>query len=186
MNYTVELFIPRILPNVYKNDIIDEFHLQNIGKIVNIQSIRKTNEKNNKYWFAFLEVELYYSPESFRFLKNLQSKHSPTHVYYTGKIDTSSFKPRQNIDLYWEVKIRVEPEKYKQTNIHSFPVCSKPKVMVSECTTTTAHLEEGEILEKTSSWICQNSLFGKSELAEIYLDFLDLEREIYEQNHLQV
>ena len=50
----VVLFIPRILPNVSKKNIIDRFAELQIGSVTNIQSANRVNENKNRYIFIQL------------------------------------------------------------------------------------------------------------------------------------
>jgi len=177
----VVLFIPRILPNVSKQQLIDRFAELHIGRITNIQAKYRVNEKKNEYWFAFLTITIWKTDEGYRFWNSVVVCKETICMDYFEKGVT---KTKQ---LYWEVQLCRRNngnlknvtrmpifEETKEEIIHSRteeklpempPLIPRPKCV----------LEEGEIDE--------SNLSTRDHL-EIYQDYLELERCIFGSNYL--
>ena len=87
-----KIYIPRILSGVSNCQIIDVFHQLQIGRIFYIDKHRKVNTKNQVYYFAFLNIEIYNTQNSNMFMDRLLNVGSVQIVYDT------------NANLYWDVK----------------------------------------------------------------------------------
>ena len=173
-------FIPRILPNVSKKNIIDRFAELQIGSVTNIQSAKRVNENKNRYWFAFITVKLWETPEGCRFWNKAVVCKETIRVDYFSPIRVANTKA-----LYWEIQLcnknnqRLRDIKWINTFETREPIQSKkkeqePKKMpISKC---KLELEEGEIYE--SSFTLEDQL-------EIYRDYLELEKCIFGSNYLR-
>jgi predicted nucleotide-binding protein (sugar kinase/HSP70/actin superfamily) len=94
-----KIYIPRILDSVSNKTITDTFQAMRIGSVYYIDKHRKVNERNKVYHFAFINIELFDTPEAKRFMNTIARNGSFKLIY-----DAANF-------LYWEVKPYVDREK---------------------------------------------------------------------------
>jgi hypothetical protein len=196
----VVLFIPRILPNVSKKNIIDRFAELQIGSVTNIQSANRVNENKNRYWFAFITVKLWETPEGCHFWNQVIVDKETIRIEYFTPFKNSTKLPVTDLNiapqmgadsnlhrykngftkyLYWEIQL------CNKNNTHlkdiqkneTFEATKKPKVVesVSIPSICDLELEEGEIYE--SSFTVKDHLY-------MYQDYLELERCIFGSNYL--
>jgi hypothetical protein len=78
--------------------IIDVFRDTRIGMVYYIDKHRKVNDRQKVYHFAFINIELYKTPQARSFMNNM-TKYGSVRLNYTS-----------NSELYWEVKPYVERE----------------------------------------------------------------------------
>lgn len=93
---SINIYIPRILGTVTKNEIIRVFKDMDIGKVTNIDMISKTNENKHKYYFAFITIGLYSTPRGKNF-KNSIYNHNMIRLLYD-----------EEAAQYWEIKLNTE------------------------------------------------------------------------------
>jgi hypothetical protein len=91
----VILFIPRLLPNVSKEFITDYFMDNKIGIVIDINAKYRVNEKNNRYWFAFISVQ---------FLDTPYGRDTYTDIVKKEKTIFMTYNKTEN--KYWEISIR--------------------------------------------------------------------------------
>lgn len=91
---SINVYIPRILGSVKKNEVIESFSQMDIGKVTNINMISKINEKKNKYYFAFITIKLFDTLRSTNF-KNSLYKHNMIRLLYD-----------EEAAQYWEIKLK--------------------------------------------------------------------------------
>jgi hypothetical protein len=94
-----KIYIPRILDSVSNKTITDTFEIMRIGSVYYIDKHRKVNERNKVYHFAFINIELFDTPEAKSFMYSIMRNGSFKLIY-----DAANF-------LYWEVKPYVDREK---------------------------------------------------------------------------
>jgi hypothetical protein len=87
---SMNIFIPRILSNISKNNIKDTFKQMNIGNVTYIDMRKRLNESRSHYSFAFLNVELLNTPKSNEISDRININGS-TQLYYDD-------------EHYWELK----------------------------------------------------------------------------------
>ena len=179
----VVLFIPRILPNVSKKQIVDRFAELHIGRITHIQAKYRVNEKKNEYWFAFLTVSFWDTSEGCRFWNEV--------VVCKETICMDYFEPGVSKHLYWEIQLcRRNNDNLKGlTEMPVFEEETKAEISVDTKEVTLPPLpalikvrsmEEGEIDESNLS----ESNLSTRDHFEIFQDYLDLERCIFGSNYL--
>ena len=61
---TIRMYIPRILGTTTTKDVVNTFKYLNIGNVFYIDMHKRVNENQNAYYFAFLIVNLFDTPES--------------------------------------------------------------------------------------------------------------------------
>jgi len=173
----VVLFIPRILPNVTKKQLVDRFAELHIGRITHIQAKYRVNEKKNEYWFAFLSLSFWNTLEGCRFWNSV--------VVCKNTICMDYFEKGVTKHLYWEIQlchrnngnlkgvkeISIEKEEVSPT-LPPLPALIKVRCM--------GLLEEGEIDESN---LLESNLSTKDHF-EIFQDYLELERCIFGSNYL--
>jgi len=180
----VVLFIPRILPNVSKKQLVDRFAELHIGRITHINAKYRVNEKKNEYWFAFLTVSFWNTEEGCRFWNSV--------VVCKETIRMEYFETGVTRHLYWEIQLCqrnngnlkgvkamsiFEEETKTETlvekeEVSSSPLPPLPPLIKVRCIES---LEEGEIDESNLS---------TRDHIEIYQDYLELERCIFGSNYL--
>jgi hypothetical protein len=200
---SVVLFIPRILPNVSKKQLVDRFAELHIGRITHIHSKYRVNEKNNEYWFAFLTITIWNTSEGCRFWNSV--------VVCKETICMDYFELGVSKHLYWEIqlcrrnnvnlKVVKEIPIFEETKeeivveglvegatVNPLPplpplikmrsyALAKGSYALAKGSYASAKevLEEGEIDESNLS---------KRDHLEIYQDYLELERCIFGSNYL--
>ena len=116
----VTLFIPRILPSVHQTHITDHFIKEKIGYCSNIKEKHRINAKGFKYWFAFITIQFFDTPNARIFYQKVIEEEKVMSMEYfdevLGKI------------RHWEISLRnLEKKSIMKKEIHP--------------------LEEGEICE---------------------------------------
>ena len=188
----VVLFIPRILPNVTKKQLVDRFAELHIGRITHIQSKYRVNEKKNEYWFAFLTITIWKTEAGCRFWNEV--------VVCKDTIRIEYFETRVTKYLYWEIQLcQRNNENLRNVTRMTIFEDTKEEIVVEteEVTVPPTHLpplpplikvsfknrytlEEGEIDESNLS---KSNLSNRDHL-EIFQDYLELERCIFGSNYL--
>ena len=95
---TISIYIPRILGNVKRQDIVDSFHNLDIGKVNYLDMHKKINDNRRAYYFAFITIELYASSSAAQLLQKLN----------THGIDRLVYDEESN--NYWEIKKYISRE----------------------------------------------------------------------------
>jgi hypothetical protein len=184
----VVLFIPRILPNVGKKQLVDRFAELHIGRITHIQARYRVNEKKNEYWFAFITVSFWKTSEGCRFWNSA--------VVCKETICMDYFEKGVSKHLYWEIQLcrrnngnlkevkempifeeETKEEIVVQSLIEEVILPPLPALIKVRC---MGLLEEGEIDESNLSM----SNLSTRDHVEIYQDYLELERCIFGSNYL--
>ena len=111
MNLT-KIYIPRILDSVSNKTITDTFETMRIGSIYYIDKHRKVNERNKVYHFAFINIELFDTPEAKSFMYSIMRNGSFKLIYDMANV------------LYWEVKPYVDREK-RAPSVSTSPTFTK-------------------------------------------------------------
>jgi hypothetical protein len=178
----VVLFIPRILPNVTKKQIVDRFAELHIGRITHIQSKYRVNEKKNEYWFAFITITIWKTEAGCRFWNEV--------VVCKDTIRIEYFETKVTKYLYWEIQL-CQRNNGNLRNVTRMTIFEETKEDISiegkiedqtEGIEETKEivLEEGEIDESNLS----KSNLSTRDHIEIYQDYLELERCIFGSNYL--
>lgn len=94
-----KIYIPRILDSVSNKTITDTFQAMRIGWVFYIDKHRKVNERNKIYHFAFINIEIFDTPEAKSFMNTIARNGSFKLIYDMANI------------LYWEVKLYIDREK---------------------------------------------------------------------------
>ena len=163
----VILFIPRLLPNVSKEFITDYFMDNKIGIVTDINAKYRVNEKQNRYWFAFLSVQ---------FLDTTYGRDAYADIVKKEKTIFMTYNKTEN--KYWEISIR-DRDRQKVLNKENNPIT--PPVLVNAnqpLVNAKKILEDGEIDEEN----ILTTSFTFYDHVEIYRDFIELEKDIFGNN----
>jgi hypothetical protein len=168
----VNLFIPRLLPNVSKKYIIDYFKYKKIGIITDINAKYRVNENKNPYWFAFVSVQFFdtnYGKEMYNIIVEKEKTAYMTYNETEGK--------------YWEISVRSQDRKDNiSVKKPDNPIKPKPNdnmnMLKTKTKTKTNPLEDGEIDEEN----ILDTNFTIYDHIEIHKDYMELEKEIYGNN----
>lgn len=107
-----KIYIPRILDSVSNKTITDTFQAMRIGSVYYIDKHRKVNERNKVYHFAFINIELFDTPEAKSFMYSIMRNGSFKLIYDMANV------------LYWEVKPYVDREK-RAPSVSTSPTFTK-------------------------------------------------------------
>ena len=88
----LNIYIPRMLGSVTKKTIQDSFNALGIGRVDEIDMVYKVNENHNAYYFAFIKIAPYNTPQSAALQRNLNK-----HKYIRFTYD-------EEAGQYWEIK----------------------------------------------------------------------------------
>jgi len=89
---SLNIYIPRMLGTVTKKTIQDSFNALGIGRVDEIDMVYKVNENHNAYYFAFIKIAPYNTPQSAALQRNL-NKHKYIRLTYD-----------EEAGQYWEIK----------------------------------------------------------------------------------
>ena len=89
---SLNIYIPRILGTVTKKTIQDSFNTLGIGQVDEIDMVYKVNENRNAYYFAFIKISPYNTPQSAALQTDL------------NKNKYIRFTYDEEAGQYWEIK----------------------------------------------------------------------------------
>ena len=89
---TLNIYIPRMLGTVTKKTVQDSFNALGIGRVDEIDMVYKVNENRNAYYFAFIKISPYNTPQSVALQRNL------------NKNKYIRFTYDEEAGQYWEIK----------------------------------------------------------------------------------
>jgi hypothetical protein len=93
---SIRMYIPRMLGTTTRRDVVNTFNQMNIGNVFYIDMHKRVNENRNAYYFAFLIVNLYDTPES-KNIEYLLNNTGITRLYYN-----------EENEKYWEIKKHID------------------------------------------------------------------------------
>jgi hypothetical protein len=89
---SLSIYIPRMLGTVNRITVHNAFNNMGIGRVTDLDMIYKINENQNAYYFAFITISLYDTPQSSSLLKKLNDQKKTQLVY------------DEEAGQYWEIK----------------------------------------------------------------------------------
>jgi len=89
---SLNIYIPRMLGSVTKKTIQDSFNALGIGQVDEIDMVYKVNENRNSYYFAFIKISPYNTPQSAALQTDL------------NKNKYIRFTYDEEAGQYWEIK----------------------------------------------------------------------------------
>ena len=89
---SLNIYIPRMLGTVTKKTIQDSFNALGIGRVDEIDMVYKVNENHNAYYFAFIKIAPYNTPQSAALQTDL------------NKNKYIRFTYDEEAGQYWEIK----------------------------------------------------------------------------------
>lgn len=95
----LKIYIPRILGSVTQTTLRATFERLNIGKVSYVDMHRKINENKRVYYFAFIDIELYNTPNAKKIYELLDKNQLVKLVY------------DEEAAQYWEIKKYVAKDK---------------------------------------------------------------------------
>jgi|SaaInlV_150m_DNA_3_1039698.scaffolds.fasta_scaffold05150_4 hypothetical protein len=192
---SLSIYIPRILGTVKKKTIYDTFNHMGIGRVTELDMVYKINENHNAYYFAFIKISPYNTPQ-FTSLQNELNKKKSSQLVYD-----------EEAGQYWEIKKYIPRDQRNIENIlmnslsvftSSIPsIPSIPSIKCNDPSTKNApHTESsysGFFELTTSIWTpitpiiialtdnTYSSSFSKKDKLDLVEEYEELEREIYNQ-----
>jgi len=171
---SLSIYIPRMLGSVNKKTVHEAFKSMGIGSVTELDMIYKLNENRNPYYFAFLKINPYNTPQS-NALQYELNKNKESHLVYD-----------EEAGQYWEIKKYIPREQRNQEN-----VSNKHPIKMSESITFTQESSIFEIalsiwtpitpvIESFAKRITgESSIFTEEDKLDLVKDYEQLEREIY-------
>jgi len=171
---SLSIYIPRMLGSVNKKTVHEAFKSMGIGSVTELDMIYKLNENRNPYYFAFLKINPYNTPQS-NALQYELNKNKESHLVYD-----------EEAGQYWEIKKYIPREQRNQKN-----VSNKHPIKMSESITLTQESSIFEIalsiwtpitpvIESFAKRITgESSIFTEEDKLDLVKDYEQLEREIY-------
>ena len=171
---SLSIYIPRMLGSVNKKTVHEAFKTMGIGSVTELDMIYKVNENRNPYYFAFLKINPYNTPQS-NALQYELNKNKESHLVYD-----------EEAGQYWEIKKYIPREQRNQEN-----VSNKHPIKMSESITLTRESSLFEIA--LSIWtpitpvivsfadkiVNKVSAFTEEDKLDLVKEYEQLEREIY-------
>lgn len=130
----VTLFIPRILPTVSKKKLANQFLGEKIGYCSNIKSKYRINANGFEYWFAFITIQFFDTPNARMFYQKVVNEEKVLSMEY---FDDVLKKPR-----HWDISLR-NLEKKNTKEPEPEPVLEEGEI----CETCFGEEEHKEIYE---------------------------------------
>lgn len=163
-----------MLGSVNKKTVYEAFNSMGIGSVTELDMIYKINENMNPYYFAFVKLNPYNTPQS-NALQHELNKYKETHLVYD-----------EEAGQYWEIKKYIPREQRNKENVsnkHSIKMddsimltdeSSLFEIALSIWTPITPVIESfaDKIVNKVSA-------FTEEDKLDLVKEYEQLEREIY-------
>lgn len=173
---SLSIYIPRMLGSVNKSTVHEAFKNMGIGYVTELDMIYKINENKNPYYFAFLKIDPYNTPQS-NALQYELNKNKESYLVYD-----------EEAGQYWEIKKYIPREQRNKENISNkksiqmndelFPNTDSNllNAALSMWTPITPVIESftHEVINKVSA-------FTEDDKISLVKEYEELEREIYNQ-----
>jgi hypothetical protein len=173
---SLSIYIPRMLGSVSKNTVYEAFKNMGIGYVTELEMIYKINENRKPYYFAFLKIDPYNTPQS-NALQYELNKNKESHLIYD-----------EEAGQYWEIKKYIPREQRNtehasnkkpiQNGDESFPITDSYllNAALSIWTPITPMISSftHKIVNKVSA-------FTEDDKQDLVKEYEELEREIYTQ-----
>lgn len=101
---SLSIYIPRMLGSVNRKTVYDAFNHMDIGQVTELDMVYKINENLNPYYFAFIKITPYNTPQS-RALQDKLDIHTPIPLVYD-----------EEAGQYWEIKKYIPRDKRNKEN----------------------------------------------------------------------
>lgn len=173
---SLSIYIPRMLGSVNKKTVYEAFNSMCIGSVTELDMIYKINENMNPYYFAFVKLNPYNTPQS-NALQHELNKYKETHLVYD-----------EEAGQYWEIKKYIPREQRNKEN-----VSNQCPIKMDDSITITNESSLFEIalsiwtpitpaIESFSQKIVNKvSAFTEEDKLDLVKEYEQLEREIYNQ-----
>ena len=173
---SLSIYIPRMLGSVNKKTVYEAFNSMGIGSVTELDMIYKINENMNPYYFAFVKLNPYNTPQS-NALQHELNKYKETHLVYD-----------EEAGQYWEIKKYIPREQRNKEN-----VSNQCPIKMDDSITITNESSLFEIalsiwtpitpaIESFSQKIVNKALaFTEEDKLDLVKEYEQLEREIYNQ-----
>ena len=106
---SLSIYIPRILGSVNKQEIYETFDRMGIGNVTELDMVYKINENRNAYYFAFIKINPYNTPQYAALQYKLNNTKQTQLVY------------DEEAGQYWEIKNYIPRDRRNKENIE--PPC---------------------------------------------------------------
>lgn len=175
---SLSIYIPRILGSVTRKTVHDAFSNMKIGTVTELDMIYKINENHNAYYFAFININPYNTPESAALQRDLDQNKYIRLMY------------DEEAGQYWEIKKYVPRKERgvlenKNSNI-SYEHDKKSENQIPNLeynlwgVPITLWTPIAPMIESiTNSFQQQASIFTAQDKLDLVKEYEELEKEIY-------
>ena len=187
---SLHIYIPRILGSVHKKTVYDAFSRMGIGEVSELDMVYKINENRNAYYFAFIKIKPYNTPQSIRFQTKLTTKQGFRLLYdeeagqyweiknYIPRTDRAINETNRNIDNPPDTTIVVNG--YNQENIKPINLSQDSLLPTTLIQTTPGYSPIAPIVSSITTLFNQYvSPFTTQDRLNLVQEYEELEREIY-------
>ena len=171
---SLSIYIPRMLGSVNKKIVYEAFKNMGIGYVTELDMIYKINENKNPYYFAFLKINPYNTPQS-NALQHELNKNKGTHLVYD-----------EEAGQYWEIKKYIPREQRNKENISNkkpiqmddepFPITDSNLLNAALSIWTPITPVIASITHKIINKV---SAFTEADKLDLVKEYEELEKEIY-------
>jgi hypothetical protein len=157
---SLSIYIPRILGSMNKTMIYDAFKRMEIGSVTDLDIVYKINENNNAYYFAFIKINPYNTPQSTELQHELNEKNQ-SHLVYD-----------EEAGQYWVINKCIPLDQRNQntpTPTYKYP---------NSGLITSIWTPIESIINLTKENLPQLSAFTEKDKMDLVEEFEELEREI--------
>ena len=174
---SLSIYIPRMLGSVSKSTVHEAFKSMGIGSVTELDMIYKVNENRNPYYFAFLKIDPYNTPQS-NALQYELNKNKESHLVYD-----------EEAGQYWEIKKYIPREQRnteKLSTEKTVHIGDDSMTITDESTLFHVALSIWTpitpIIESfTHKLVNKVSAFTETDKQDLVKEYEELEREIYKQ-----
>jgi hypothetical protein len=185
----LNIYIPRLLGNINKKQIIDAFHYNNIGYASKLEMFKRCNNHNHIYYFGFIELELYDTTSATQLCDELNSKGKFNFIYDIESLNYWEIKkyiPRDQRAQLKQEQAPVHKQIQNDTQIMSFirdftDKISKP--LTANASTNTNYSVWSDFPNIFGPYIHYNNSFTDDDKLEFINDYNNLQHEIYNYNY---
>ena len=157
---SLSIYIPRMLGTVNRVTVHNAFNNMGIGKVTDLDMVYKINENRNAYYFAFITISLYNTPQSSSLLKKLNEQKKTQLVY------------DEEAGQYWEIKKYIPRTDRNKENISPTPTTNS---ILSTIWTPYSPLDFK--INKNKQYV---TAFTAQDKLDLLIEYEALEKEIHQ------
>ena len=158
-----------MLGTVNRVTVHNAFNNMGIGKVTDLDMVYKINENRNAYYFAFITITLYNTPQSSSLLKKLNEQKKTQLVY------------DEEAGQYWEIKKYIPRTDRNKENISPTPTPTTPTTPITTnsilSTIWTPYSPLDFTINKNKQYV---TAFTAQDKLDLLIEYEALEKEIHQ------